>query len=211
MTEYRKLGAMGLIDAFFWHWVETPEPFGNFRAYLDNYERDLRGVMDECARALREKRILPVTHIGELLLFILTGRKRGTSACGVELKQNYDILGGRIHACADLPQELAIGTIGEDGAPRLNECELGDLLRYKEDLGCGQCGVEGYCGGRCPVQAVISSAERILQYCQLMRLHVATVMEYAGECRALLAQAGFGLQDLYDSSVIYNQFTDVTP
>jgi len=46
-----------------------------------------------------------IDHENEPLLFLLTGRQRGTTACAVDEMANFDIGGdGRVHACADLPE-----------------------------------------------------------------------------------------------------------
>lgn len=209
--EFRELHDQGLADLFFWHWVETASPYEHFAAYLAGYEKDLRQIMECYVAWITDGKVLPIIHLNELILFLLTGTGRKSSACGVELAANFDLIGGKIHACADFPLEMAIGDIAPDGRPLLNKKDLSSLVAYKDGLGCYRCGVHDYCGGRCPVQAHISGEERLLQYCQLMRLHVGVVQEYlpviAGqmEARRLPAQA------LYDAAAFYAQFTDVTP
>ena len=210
-SEFFYLFMRGLVDQFFWHWMEAPEPFVYFQEYMERYESDLRHILEDYRAFLETGFFLPITHINELLLYFLTGKKRGSTSCGVELQQHYDIKDGHIHACADLSSEFTIGAIHEDGTPEIRERDLSPLIEYKKDIGCYHCGVEAYCGGRCPVQAIISKAERLVQYCQLMRLHVSIVKEYFKDIKPLIENAGFDLQDMYDQSVMFNQFTDVTP
>lgn len=209
--EFLRLHDAGLVDQFFWHWVETKGPFANLAGYAARYETDLAAIMETYTAWLEEGRLLPITHINELVLFLLTGRRRNSSACGVERAENFDLLDGKIHSCADLPMELAIGSIDSNGVPRFGDYDLSPLVAYKETLGCYQCGVHSYCGGRCPVQAYISSAERLVQYCQLMRLHVGTVMAYMERIAAALEKNGITPQSLFDASARYAFFTDVTP
>jgi len=209
---FRDLHRQGLADQFFWHWVEARDPFDAFPAYLESYEADLAGILEEYLAWLSCGRILPVVHLNELVFFLLTGRERGSTACAVERERNFDLADGRLHACADLPAELAIGRIAEDGAPVLRPSSLlNDLVGYKNDLGCLECGVHAYCGGRCPVQAVAGSAGRLLQYCQLMRLHVGSVKDLLDGIRAAMTANGLAPRDLMNLSGRLAQFTDVTP
>ena len=210
-TEFTYLFDRGLVDQFFWHWVESGDPFQDLNAYAEAYAGDLRQIMDIYVEKLKTGILLPITHINELVLYLLSGKKRESTACGVELARNYDIIGGRIHSCADLPPQYAIGTIDTDGLPHITSQDLTWLTNYKNDLGCNKCGVHSYCGGRCPVQAVTGSFKRLLQYCQLMRLHVITVYEFLDEITAALEKHGITLQDIYDRSALYVQFTDGTP
>ncbi|HFB83328.1 MAG TPA: SPASM domain-containing protein, partial [Thermodesulfatator sp.] len=134
------------------------------------------------------------------------------TACGVELAKNYDLVDGRLHACADLPPEWALGEIGEDGSVIFSVSpDLEALVAYKESLGCSNCGVHAYCGGRCPVQALTGSPLRTLQYCQLTRLHVGLVLERLPELVSLLKRAKISLQDIYDHSAFLAPYTDVVP
>jgi radical SAM protein with 4Fe4S-binding SPASM domain len=200
-----------LADQFYFHWVETADPFKDLQKYAKQYGQDLQKIMEDYIDNLCNGLILPIVHINELLVYLLTGHNRGSSACGVELAQNYDIINGVIHACADLPPELAIGTIDESGKPQLNHKDLTFLVSYKERLRCYECGVHAYCGGRCPVQAYSGGERRMEQYCQLMRLHVATVKDYLDRIIAAMQLNSLTAQDLYDASGFYAQFTDVTP
>ena len=174
-------------------------------------ENGLSAIMDVYMQWFGRRRILPITHVNELIVYLLAGKKRNASACGVEQAMNYDLIDGKIHSCADLPAELAIGRIEEDGTPVVNPDNLAFLVDYKKDLGCYDCGVHNYCGGRCPVQAFTSGYLRMVQYCQLMRLHVGIVKTYRDDIVAYLKKNDMDLQDIYDQSAFFAQFTDVTP
>ncbi len=210
-NEFTCLHDRGLVDQFFWHWVESGAPFAALAQYAACYEKDLQHIMDIYVAKLNVGILLPITHINELVLYLLTGKKRKSTACGVELARNYDIVDGKIHSCADLPVQYSIGTIAEDGTPNITPQDLSWLTNYKNDLGCKKCGVHGYCGGRCPVQAVTGSIERLHQYCQLMRLHVSIVNEYMDEIASALGSHAITPQYIYDHSAFYVQFTDGTP
>jgi len=209
--EFLDLHGRGWADHFFWHWVETSEPFENFSYYMSVYEKDLKTILRVYLHWLNEGRILPIAHLNELILYILKGRNRGSSGCGVEVADNFDLIAGAIHSCADLPAEMAIGSIAEDGTPVFKEYDLSSLVEYKNALGCNTCGVHSYCGGRCPVQAHISTAERLFQYCQLMRLHCGVVLEHMEEISRIMRKQNISAQRLYDESAFFTQFTDVTP
>jgi len=200
-----------LVDQFYYHWVETKEPFADLQLYADQYTTDLQRILDDYVHSLQKGEILPIVHINELLVYLLTGHERGGSACGVELPGNYDLIDGKIHACADLPPDLAIGTIEASGRPQLNHQDLSYLVLYKDELQCYRCGVHAYCGGRCPVQAHAGGRVRMIQYCQLMRLHVGTVKDYLQAITSAMEKNGLTAQDLYDASGFFAQFTDVTP
>jgi len=210
-NEFTYLHDRRLVDQFFWHWVESSAPFTALSAYAAAYEKDLRHIMEVYVAKLNGGILLPITHINELVLYLLAGKRRKSTACGVELARNYDIVGGRIHSCADLPGQYSIGTIAADGTPHVTKQDLSWLTNYKNDLGCKKCGVHAYCGGRCPVQAVTGSMERLLQYCQLMRLHVSTVNDYMDEIASALQFHTITPQHIYDHSAFYVQFTDGTP
>jgi radical SAM protein with 4Fe4S-binding SPASM domain len=210
-AEFLDLHEQKLMDLFFWHWVETEQPFERFADYCARYEADLGLVMDHYLARLREGHILPVVHINELIIFALTGLRRNSSGCGVEVADNFDLIDGKIHSCADLPPEMAIGHIDPEGYPHIRPVDLMSLVEYKKPLGCYQCGVHDYCGGRCPVQAQISSGERLRQYCQLMRLHVGIVLSSLDEIKKSMAVHCLTPQHLYDQAAFYAQFTDVTP
>jgi len=156
-------------------------------------------------------RLLPITHINELILYFLTGKERGHSACGVELSKNYDIVSGEVYPCADLPSILSIGKLNESGHLRLRDFDLSSLVEYKNRLGCYCCGVHAYCGGRCPVQVIAGSWQRTLQYCKLMRLHVGIVQEHMNEIIDEIRKNGILLQDIYNHSAFLAKYTDVVP
>ena len=201
----------GLVDQFFWHWVESDAPFVSLSRYAASYEKELQQIMQEYVANLQKGILLPITHINELVLYMLSGKKRKSTACGVELARNYDIVGGKIHSCADLPEQYAIGTVTADGMPAIEPQDLSWLTHYKKGLGCSKCGVQNYCGGRCPVQAVTGSKERLRQYCQLMRLHVGIVNDYLDDIISALQSHAITPQDIYDLSAYFVQFTDGTP
>jgi sulfatase maturation enzyme AslB (radical SAM superfamily) len=136
LDEYAWLDREGLADCYFWHWVETGESFESLDRFMAAYERDLRRAMNWYVARLGEGRPLAFVHITELLLYLLTGKERGSSACGVEKARNFDIAGGVVHSCADLPPEFAIGRIEPDGTPVVREADLKSLVDYKDDLGC---------------------------------------------------------------------------
>ncbi len=209
--EFLFLRERGLADHFFWHWVEQAEPYAEFAEYLKSYEDDLHEIMSAYVTSLHAGQLLSIIHINELVLFLLTGERRSCSACGVERARNYDIMDGKVFPCADLPQEFILGPINETGIPDIAPLDLNGLTAYKSDLGCFSCGVHGYCGGRCPVQALISTPERLVQYCQLMRLHVGVVCEYIDDIKRAVSRRGITSQQLYDTSARYVQFTDGTP
>jgi uncharacterized protein len=210
-NEFTFLHDKGLVDQFFWHWVESGAPFDELPQYAARYEKDLQHIMDTYVAKLKDGILLPITHINELILYLLTGKKRKSTACGVELARNFDIVAGRIHSCADLPEQYSIGSIAADGTPSITPQDLSWLTNYKNDLGCKKCGVHGYCGGRCPVQAVTGSIERLRQYCQLMRLHVSIVNDYIDEIASAFEFHTITPQYVYDHSAFYVQFTDGTP
>jgi radical SAM protein with 4Fe4S-binding SPASM domain len=209
--EFIRLNNEGVVDHFFWHWVEEWGPLVDLGAFADRYETALREIMETYLTRLRCGQLLSLVHINELVLYYLTGKKRGSSACGVELAHNYDIQGGQVRPCADLPPEYTLGYLSHDGNPVIQEHELSILVDYKGELGCYECGVHSYCGGRCPVQALTSSIERLVQYCQLMRLHVALVGDYMVEIEEALTRHSITTGDLWTRSAYYAQLTDVTP
>jgi radical SAM protein with 4Fe4S-binding SPASM domain len=210
-NEFIYLHDRGLVDQFFWHWVESNDPFVALQRYAASYEKDLQHIMDVYVAKLKNGTLLPITHINELVLYLLSGKKRKSTACGVELARNYDIVDGKIHSCADLPEQYSIGTIAADGTPSIMPQDLSWLTTYKDDLGCIKCGVHSYCGGRCPVQAITGSIKRLKQYCQLMRLHVSIVSDYIDQIISGLESHAITPQHIYDQSAFYVQFTDGTP
>ncbi len=208
--EFQAARANGWVEHFFWHWAEGHEPIGDLPSYLATYAADLRQVMAAYLEHLSRGEILSIIHLNELILYLITGKSRDASACGVELAANYDISGGQIHACADLPPDMALGAIAPDGSFELDRPDLSHLVAYKDSLGCYSCGIHAYCGGRCPVQAA-AAPEILEQYCALMRLHVHVVQDYLPDIAGLLKKHDISLQTLYNKSAYLTQFTDVTP
>ena len=202
--EFLRLYQEELVDYFFWHWAEKYDPFEDFPAYVDKYDRELRAVMQRYVERLDKGELLPIVHINELILYLITGKERGHTACGVELAENFDIMHGEVYACTDLPPTLA--RIGVETRENLKS-----LVAYKDWLGCVRCGVHPYCGGRCPVQAAIGSQIRTRQYCQLMRLHVGIVQERIEDIIAILERRRITPQHLYDHSAFLARYTDVVP
>ena len=207
--KFLELYQEGLVNHFFWHWADTKEPYKDLASYVKRYGAELEQVMEGYVEKALKGEILPIAHLNELILYLTTGRERGHTACGVELARNYDIMGGEIHACADLPASVG-GFVGSDGLD-LKEPDFSHLVEYENWLGCHECGVYPYCGGRCPVQALSGSPERTLQICQLMRLHVGIVSERIDDISTALWENGIGLQDLYDRSAYLARYTDVVP
>jgi uncharacterized protein len=208
--EFQEARTNGWLEHFFWHWAEGHAPIIDLPAYLKAYAADLRQIMAAYLESLSRGQILSLIHVNELILYLITGKSRGATACGVELATNYDICGGKIHACADLPPDLALGAIAPDGSFDLDRPDLGHLISYKDPLGCYTCGVHAYCGGRCPVQAA-AGPEILAQYCALMRLHVEIVQDHLPDIARLLKKHDISLQTLYNKSAYLTQFTDVTP
>ena len=102
--EFMELCGQGWVEHFFWHWAEGHDPILDLPGYMRLYESDLNYVLEAYLQALSRREILSLVHINELILYLLTGKSRGASACGVELATNYDLSGGKIYPCADLPQ-----------------------------------------------------------------------------------------------------------
>jgi len=123
-NEFAWLHDRGLVDQFFWHWVESTTPFAALSQYAARYEKDLRHIMEIYVAKLNRGILLPITHINELVLYLLAGKRRKSTACGVELAGNYDIVDGQIHSCADLPPQYAIGTVTADGTPDITPHDL---------------------------------------------------------------------------------------
>jgi len=209
--EFMRLYRLKLVNHFFWHWAEDREPFQDLDSFAKRYGEELEEIMDVYVRKLDEGILLPLTHINELILYLLTGRERGHTACGVEIAENYDIVSGKVYPCADLPTDAAIGHLDSAGRLELKEYDLNSLVAYKKELGCLECGVYPYCGGRCPVQAIVGSGERTRQICQLMRLHVGIVQERLVDIHKALKKHDLSLQNVYDRSAFLAKYTDVVP
>lgn len=205
ITMYRR----GLADHFFWHWAETDQPFNDLAQYAGRYAEELDQIMQEYDSWIAEGKILPIAHINELILYFLEQKNRGHTACAVELARNYDILGGTVHACSDLPASL--GAFNSDGDVEIAGDKLRSLVTYKETLGCYTCDVHWYCGGRCPVQALACSIQRTQQMCRLMHFHVNTVKGHIPFIQKMLERHNIGCQQLYDSSAFMARYTDAVP
>lgn len=208
--EFMRLYEEGLVNHFFWHWAENKEAFEDLQSYVQKYGQELEKVMDIYVERLSKGELLSIVHLNELILYLITGKERGHTACGVELAQNYDIVSGKVYACADLPSPSSLGEL-KNGHLSLNEYDLNSLVSYKEWLGCQKCGVHPYCGGRCPVQFLAGTPERTHQYCQLMRLHVGIVQERIEEIATCLGKNRISFQEIYDRSAFLAKYTDVVP
>ncbi|MBN1272878.1 MAG: 4Fe-4S cluster-binding domain-containing protein [Candidatus Aminicenantes bacterium] len=209
--EFMRLYERGWVNQIFWHWAESRESFIEFSRYAERYGKELEEIMNAYVNELQKGRLLPIIHINELVLYLISGRSRGHTACGVEMKKNYDVVSGEVFPCADLPSSHSIGGLDKNGKLKLKEYDLKSLVAYKVDLGCGDCGVHAYCGGRCPVQVLAGSMERTLQYCQLMRLHVGIVQQHIEKIIESFHAHGITLQDVYDRSGFLAKYTDVVP
>ncbi len=209
--EFMRMYQEGLVNHFFWHWAEDREPFQDFPNFVKIYGQDLEKIMDFYVKHISRGEILPVAHVNELILFLLTGKERGHTACAVELAKNYDIVSGKVYPCADLPSSHSVGELDKNGRLNIKEYDLTSLVEYKKQLGCFRCGVHFYCGGRCPVQVLAGSKERTLQYCQLMRLHVGIVQSRISDIFNGLQKNGITLQQIYDRSAFLTKYTDVVP
>jgi uncharacterized protein len=207
--QFLELYREGLVNHFFWHWADTSEPYRDFETYASLYGREMEQVMEAYVEQIARGELLPIAHINELVLYLITGKERGHTACAVELARNFDIMAGKIYACADLPPD--VGEIKDIRNPGLTRDALNPLIHYKAWLGCGQCGVHSYCGGRCPVQAISGSRDRTLQICQLMRLHVGIVQKRIDEIKDAMTKNGISPQDIYDRSAFISRYTDVVP
>lgn len=209
--EFLKLHDDRLVDFFFWHWAESRAPFADFEGFAERYGEELETLLAIFLGRLEQGELLPIVHLNELILYLATGKKRGHSACAVELAKNFDVMDGRIHACSDLPPSLSLGELDASGHLEITNRDLQPLVAYKDPLGCDGCGVHPYCGGRCPVQALAGEPLRTLQYCQLMRLHVGIVQKQMDRIEAALDRHGITLQAAYDHSAFLTKYTDVVP
>jgi uncharacterized protein len=201
-------------EHFFWHCDEGDDLIPDLEGYLANYREEFEQIMGSYVECLGRGEILSIIHVNELILYLLTGKRRGTTACGVEKMANFDIIGdGKVHACADLPETMDIGRIAESGEVIMRpdaEARLRHIVSYKNELGCSRCGVEPYCGGRCPVQANTGGIGRAKQYCHMMREHVKIVKNHVDFITDRLIEKGFTLADLYPSARL-TKYGDVTP
>ncbi|MCU0596423.1 MAG: SPASM domain-containing protein [Desulfobacterota bacterium] len=163
----------GEAEHFFWHCDEGDGMIPDLPLYLEAYRRDLEKIIGGYLDHLKRGDLLSLIHVNDLLLYLFTRKRRGTSACAVERMENFDIIGdGRVHACADLPEAMSIGRILDSGEIVFEADareKLQKMVSYKGELGCSRCGVEPYCGGRCPVQANTGGIGRARQYCFMIR------------------------------------------
>jgi radical SAM protein with 4Fe4S-binding SPASM domain len=201
-------------EHFFWHCDEGDGLIPDLSGYLDNYRRDLEKIMGVYLEHLSRGDLLSLTHVNDLLLYLFTKKRRGTTACAVERMENFDIIGdGKVHACADLPETMSIGRILESGEIVFEadaKAMIQKMVSYKADLGCSTCGVEPYCGGRCPVQANTGGIGRARQYCFMMREYVKTVKYHTAQIADLMVEKGIAPGELYRSARL-TKFADVTP
>ncbi len=204
----------GQAEHFFWHLDEAEGSIADLPDYVGRYAAHLDDIMKVYLDHLKKGDLLSIIHVNELILYLLAQKRRGSTACAVEKMANFDIIGdGKVHACADLPETMCIGEIGESGEIMFEpdaRARFSRLVAYKKDLGCEVCGVEAYCGGRCPVQIHTGGIERARQYCFMMREHVRTVKGYIGQIADLMLEHGLRLADIYRSAR-YAKYTDVTP
>jgi radical SAM protein with 4Fe4S-binding SPASM domain len=208
-NQFVELYEAGVVNHFLWHWADTREPYKDFPAYVERYGRKLEEMMETYVAKAMHGAVLPIDHLNELVLYLVTGKERGHTACAAELARNYDVMGGEVYPCSDLPPSLA-ECIPEDDSDSI-EPNLSRLVKYKDWLRCSECGVHPYCGGCCPVQALCGSPERTLQICQLMTLHVGIVQERIADILTGLPRNGISLQEVYDQSAYIARYTDVVP
>ncbi|NPA48780.1 MAG: 4Fe-4S cluster-binding domain-containing protein [Thermodesulfobacteria bacterium] len=212
VEEFLSLHEKGLADFFFWHLAEAEDSFEDFEGFASRYGKDLEKLLDVYEDHLSRGVLLPIVPLNELLVFWFTGEVRGHSACGVELATNFDLVGGRVLACADLPAELTLGEVSASGEISWRGNGLLErLVAYRGVLGCERCGVYPYCGGRCPVQVLTGSPARTLAYCILTRLFVGLVAERAPRLQEALLSQGFTPEKIYRHSAFLARYTDVIP
>jgi uncharacterized protein len=201
-------------EHFFWHCDEGDGLIPDLAGYLTNYRQEFEQIMGYYLDALAHGELLSLVHVNDLIIYLLTKKCRGTTACGVEKMANFDIIGdGKVHACADLPETMNIGRINESGEVIMRpdaEERLHQIVSYKNTLGCSRCGIEPYCGGRCPVQANTGGIGRARQYCFMMREHVKIVKHHMNRITDLMIANGLTLANLYGSARL-TKYSDVTP
>jgi radical SAM protein with 4Fe4S-binding SPASM domain len=201
-------------EHFFWHCDEGDGLISDLSGYIEKYLRDLEKIIDVYLEHMSRGDLLSLIHVNDLLLYLFTKKRRGTTACAVERMENFDIIGdGKVHACADLPEAMSIGRILESGEIVFEadaKARLQKIVSYKGELGCSGCRIEPYCGGRCPVQANTGGIGRARQYCFMMREYVKRVKEHATTIADLMVQKGITPGDLYRSAHL-TKFADVTP
>jgi len=204
----------GLIDYFFWHFLESSEDFKNFKAFYKSYEDGLKFLLGKYLENLKNGKVLPFLPLNELIFIKLTDQKREGTACQVELLKNFDVVGDKVVPCIDMPEDFYFAKNNGNGGLSFKERSeiegfLKNLIKYKEELGCFSCEAHFYCGGRCPVQA-ISSFERTKGYCELTRLFVRQTEFFFEEIKTLLLKR-ISLEEFYWRFVFPVYFTDVVP
>ncbi len=200
-NEFISLYKKGLVNHFFWHWIETQDDFQNFSEYFINYINDFKIIVDDYIKHLNDGVLLPIAHLNELIIYLITGKQRNHTACGAELETNYDLVGGEILACVDLPFEIG---------KKLKQ-NPDELLSFKNLLDCYNCKIHFYCGGRCPIQILYGTKLRTKQYCDLLKAHVQIVKERLPAIKRMLIDKDIKLQEIYDRSAFIARYTDVTP
>lgn len=203
-----------LVDYFFWHFLDTTEPFINFKNFYQNYESDLEYLLEIYLEDLKIGKILPILPLNELIYFNITKKERKSTACKVELMKNFDIVKGKAVPCIDVPSNFHLAKIDEKGKlrfkkPGLIKNFLNNLIKYKTFLGCYNCEAHYYCGGRCPVQA-LCSIERAKNYCELTKLLVNKVRRWSEEIEPRIKNI-VSLEEFYKEWVFPVYFTDVVP
>ncbi len=199
--EFIRLFNEGLVNHFFWHWIETQDDFKNFPEYRTNYINDFKIIVDYYIEKLKTNVLLPIAHLNELILYLITKKQRQHTACGAELKTNYDLVGGEILACVDLPFEIG----------KKLKRNPDELLSFKNLLDCYNCKIHFYCGGRCPIQILYGTKLRTKQYCDLLKAHVQIVKERLPEIKKILIDKDIKLYEIYERSAFIVRYTDVTP
>ncbi len=81
--QFKEMYDRKLVHHFFWHWAETRECFTDFTSFARRYGSDLEQIMLEYTAALESGIVLPIAHINELIIYLLTGKQRGHTACAV--------------------------------------------------------------------------------------------------------------------------------
>lgn len=203
-----------LVDYFFWHFLDTAEPFVNFKKFYQDYEKDLNYLLKIYLENLKIGKILPVLPLNELIYFNMTKRERKSTACKVELMKNFDIVKGKVVPCIDIPSDFYIAKIDRGGNLKFRDSVLVEkflynLIKYKNFLNCDNCEAHYYCGGRCPVQA-ISSIERAKNYCELTKLFVKEIRRFSEEIKILIERI-ISVEKFYEKLVFPVYFTDVVP
>jgi len=204
----------GLVNYFFWHFLETEDPFIDFKRFFQMYKSDLKSLLELYIHYLRVGEVLPILPLNELIYFNIVQKKRKTTACKVELMENFDIVNGKVMPCIDLPVNFYIAEFDEKDNltfknKKLIKAFLNNLMEYKRILNCFNCEAHYYCGGRCPVQA-ISSLERTKNYCELTKLFAREVESRLDKIEPIIKQI-CSLENFYLRFVFPVYFTDVVP